>query len=110
MVEEDVAEDLELDTHAETAELPAQEAAELPADARKARFNVRFNALVQTNSERLARRIGRSGHLADKDLLLISQALAVPLERVQLWATTQVAEPLDQQQLTQSLISLGLNV
>jgi HK97 family phage portal protein len=110
MVEEDVAEDLELDTHAETAELPAQEATELPADARKARFNVRFNALVQTNSERLARRIGRSGHLADKDLLLISQALAVPLERVQLWATTQVAEPLDQQQLTQSLISLGLNV
>jgi hypothetical protein len=135
MVEEDAAEDLELNAQAETqagaqagaqakvAEPPAQEKTELPTDTSKARLNgrlnVRFNALVQTTSERLARRIGRSGHLADKDILLISEALAVPLDRVQLWAKTQATElseisdrskPADQQRLTQSLISLGLNL
>ncbi len=109
MVEEDAAEDLEIDMQAEAAEPPEQEAIEPTADASEARLNDRFNALVQTTSERLARRIGRSGHLADKDILLISQALAVPLDRVQLWAN-QIAEPLDQKLLTQSLISLGLNL
>jgi hypothetical protein len=125
MVEEDAAEELEIDTQTQAAELPKppkQEAIDSVTDASEARlngpFNVRlndrlndrFNALIQTTSERLARRIGRSGHLADKDILLISQALAVPLERVQLWAKSQPAEPLDQKRLTQSLISLGLNV
>jgi hypothetical protein len=123
MVEENAAEDLELNAQAgeqaKVAEPPAQEKTELPTDASKARFNVRFNALVQTTSERLARRIGRSGHLADKDILLISEALAVPLDRVQLWAKTQATElseisdlskPADQQRLTQSLISLGLDL
>jgi hypothetical protein len=47
--------------------------------------------------------------LADKDILLISEALAVPLDQVQLWSN-QIAEPLDQKLLTQSLISLGLNL
>jgi HK97 family phage portal protein len=110
MVEEDAAEELELNAQAETqevvAEPTAQEKIGLPMDATKARFH----ALVQTTAERLARRIGRAGHLADKDLLLISQALAVPLERVRLWAETQVTEPIDQKLLTQSLISLGLNL
>jgi hypothetical protein len=124
MVEEDAAEESESDTQTQAAELPKlpkppkQEAIEPTPDASEARLNgglnvrlnVRFNALVQTASERLARRIGRSGHLADKDILLISQALAVPLERVQLWAKSQPAEPLDQMRLTQSLISLGLNL
>jgi len=120
MVEEDAAEELEIDTQTKAAELPKlpklpeQEAIDSATDASEARLNGRlndrFNALVQTTSERLARRIGRSGHLADKDILLISQALAVPLERVQLWAKSQPAEPLDQMRLTQSLISLGLNL
>jgi HK97 family phage portal protein len=114
MVEEDAAEDLEHSAQAgaqeKVAEPSAQEKTELPMDASKARLNGRLNALVQTTSERLARRIGRSGHLADKDLLLISQALAVPLDRVQLWAKNQTTEPPDQKQLTQSLVSLGLNV
>ena len=104
MVEEAAAEEVELDSQAQT------EVAESPTDASNARLNGRFNALVQTSSARLARRIGRSGHLEDKDLLLISEALAVPIDRVQLWAKNQAAEPLDQQLLTQSLISLGLNV
>jgi hypothetical protein len=109
MVEEDAAEDLEIDTQAETAEPPEQKAIEPPEDSGVARLNGRFNALVQTTSERLARRIGRSGHLAEKDILLISQALAVPLDQVQLWAS-QIDEPLDQKQLTESLISLGQNL
>jgi HK97 family phage portal protein len=120
MVEEDAAEELEIDTQTKAAELPKlpeQEAIEPTTDASEARLNgrlnvrlnVRFDALVQTTSERLARRIGRSGQLAEKDILLISQALAVPLERVQLWAN-QIAEPLDQKRLTESLISLGLNL
>ena len=78
-------------------------------DESAARINGRFNALIQTTSERLARRIGRSGRLAEKDILLISQALAVPFDQVQLWAK-QIAEPLDQKQLTESLISLGQNL
>jgi hypothetical protein len=41
--------------------------------------------------------------------LLISQALAVPLDRVHLWAN-QIAEPLEQKKLTESLISLGQNL
>jgi HK97 family phage portal protein len=109
MVEEDAAEDLEIDTQAEAAEPPEQKAIEPSEDESVARLNGRFNALVQTTSERLARRIGRSGHLAEKDILLISQALAVPLDRVQLWSN-QIAEPLDQKRLTESLISLGQNL
>ena len=109
MVEEDAAEDLEIDTQAEAAESPEQKAIEPAEDESVARLSGRFNALVQTTSERLARRIGRSGHLAEKDILLISQALAVPLDRVQLWSN-QIAEPLDQKRLTESLITLGQNL
>ena len=109
MVEEDAAEDLEIDTQEKAAEPPEQKTIEPPQDESVARLNGRFNALVQTTSERLARRIGRSGHLAEKDILLISQALAVPLDRVQLWSK-QIAEPLDQKRLTESLISLGQNL
>jgi HK97 family phage portal protein len=109
MVEEDAAEDLGIDTQEEAAEPPEKKAIEPSEDESVARLNGRFNALVQTTSERLARRIGRSGHLAEKDILLISQALAVPLDRVQLWSN-QIEEPLDQKQLTESLISLGQNL
>ena len=109
MVEEDAAEDLGIDTQEEAAEPPEKKAIEPSEDESVARLNGRFNALVQTTSERLARRIGRSGHLAEKDILLISQALAVPLDRVQLWSN-QIAEPLDQKRLTESLITLGQNL
>lgn len=109
MVEEDAAEDLEIDTQVEVAEPPEQKAIEPSEDESVARLNGRFNALVQSTSERLARRIGRSGQFAEKDILLISQALAVPLDRVQLWSN-QIEEPLDQKQLTESLISLGQNL
>lgn len=109
MVEEDVAEDLEIDTQAEAAEPPEQKAIEPSEDESVTRLSGRYSALVKTTSERLARRIGRSDHLAEKDISLISQALAVPLDQVQLWAS-QIDEPLDQKQLTESLISLGQNL
>ena len=109
MVEEDVAEDLEIDTQAEAAEPPEQKAIEPLENESVTRLSGRYSALVKTTSERLARRIGRSDHLAEKDILLISQALAVPLDQVQLWAS-QIDEPLDQKQLTESLISLGQNL
>ena len=109
MVEEDVAEDLEIDTQAEAAEPPEQKAIEPSEDESVTRLSGRYSALVKTTSERLARRIGRSDHLAEKDILLISQALAVPLDQVQLWAS-QIDEPLDQKKLTESLISLGQNL
>jgi hypothetical protein len=109
MVEEGAAEELE--THSQVQGVQgAKSPAQAVNESRAVANTNRFAALVQTTSERLARRIGRSGHLADKDILLISQALAVPLERVQLWAKSQPAEPLDQKRLTQSLISLGLNL
>ena len=109
MVEEDVAEDLEIDTQAEAAKPLEKKAIEPSEDESVTRLSGRYSALVQTTSERLARRIGRSVRLAEKDILLISQALAVPLDQVQLWAS-QIDEPLDQKQLTESLISLGQNL
>jgi HK97 family phage portal protein len=109
MVEESAAEDLEIDTQAEAAEPPEQKAIEPSKDESVTRLSGRYSALVKTTSERLARRIGRSGHLAEKDILLISQALAVPLDRVQLWSN-QTPQPLDQKRLTESLISLGQNL
>ena len=109
MVEEDAAEDLEIDTQAEVAKPLEKKAIEPSEDESVTRLSGRFSALVKTTSERLARRIGRSDHLAEKDILLISQALAVPLDQVQLWAS-QIDEPLDQKKLTESLISLGQNL
>jgi HK97 family phage portal protein len=110
MVEEDAAENLELN-----ADVPIKKSIAKPSQDDEAEISEqaktnRFVCLVESSAERLARRICRSGHLADKDTLLISQALAVPLERVKLWAETQRSEPLDQKNLTQSLISLGLNL
>jgi hypothetical protein len=110
MVEEDAAENLELN-----ADVPIKKSIAKPSQDDEAEISEqtktnRFDCLVQSSAERIARRICRSGHLADKDTLLISQALAVPLERVKLWAETQRSEPLDQKNLTQSLISLGMNL
>jgi HK97 family phage portal protein len=110
MVEEDAAENLELNADVPIKKSIAKPSQDDEAEISKQAKTNRFVCLVESSAERLARRICRSGYLADKDTLLISQALAVPLERVQLWAETQRSEPLDQKNLTQSLISLGLNL
>lgn len=99
MVEESTAEDVALDT--EQAEAPAQEATE-PSDEAAARLR----ALIDSSAERWARRIARAGRVEEKDLALIAQSLAVPLDRVSVWAMASVS--MEEAQLCQSLKSLGM--
>lgn len=99
MVEESNAEDVELD--AEQTEDPAQEATE-PSDEAVARLR----ALVDSSAERWARRIARAGRVEEKDLMLIAQSLAVPLEQVRDWAKKSTS--LEEAKLYQSLKSLGM--
>jgi HK97 family phage portal protein len=99
MVEESTAEDVALDT--EQAEEPAQEATE-PSDEAAARLR----ALIDSSAERWARRIARAGRVEEKDLALIAQSLAVPLDRVSVWAMASVS--MEEAQLCQSLKSLGM--
>ena len=99
MVEESNAEDVELD--AEQTEDPAQEATE-PSDEAVARLR----ALIDSSAERWARRIARAGRVEEKDLTLIAQSLAVPLEQVSNWAKKSTS--LEEAKLYQSLKSLGM--
>ena len=99
MVEESTAEDVALDT--EQAEDPVQEATE-PSDEAAARLR----ALIDSSAERWARRIARAGRVDEKDLALIAQSLAVPVDRVSVWA--QACVSMDEPHLCQSLKSLGM--
>ena len=99
MVEESNAEDVELDT--EQTEYPSQEATE-PSDEAVARLL----ALIDSSAERWARRIARAGRVEEKDLTLIAQSLAVPLEQVSDWAKKSTS--LEEAKLYQSLKSLGM--
>ena len=99
MVEESNAEDVELDT--EQTEYPSQEATE-PSDEAVARLR----ALIDSSAERWARRIARAGRVEEKDLTLIAQSLAVPLEQVSDWAKKSTS--LEEAKLYQSLKSLGM--
>jgi HK97 family phage portal protein len=99
MTEENAAEDQEIDT--EQAEDPAQEATESIDEA-----EARLRALIDSSAERWARRIARAGRIEEKELALIAQSLAVPLERVSDWAKTSFS--MDEEHLCQSLKSLGM--
>ena len=99
MVEESNAGDVELDT--EHTEYPSQEATE-PSDEAVARLR----ALIDSSAERWARRIARAGRVEEKDLTLIAQSLAVPLEQVSDWAKKSTS--LEEAKLYQSLKSLGM--
>ena len=99
MVEESTAEDEALDT--EQAEDSVQEAIE-PSDEAVARLR----ALIDSSAERWARRIARTGRIEEKDLTLIAQSLAVPVDRVSVWAQASVS--MDETHLCQSLKSLGM--
>ena len=99
MVEESNAGDVELDT--EQTEYPSQEATE-PSDEAVARLR----ALIDSSAERWARRIARAGRVEEKDLTLIAQSLAVPLEQVSDWAKKSTS--LEEAKLYQSLKSLGM--
>jgi HK97 family phage portal protein len=99
MVEESTAEDVALDT--EQAEDPVEEAT-VPSDEAAARLR----ALIDSSAERWARRIARAGRVDEKDLALIAQSLAVPVDRVSVWAQDSVS--MDEPHLCQSLKSLGM--
>jgi HK97 family phage portal protein len=99
MVEESNAEDVELDT--EQTEYPSQEATEPSVEA-----VARLRALIDSSAERWARRIARAGRVEEKELALIAQSLAVPLEQVNAWAKTSTS--VEEAQLCQSLKSLGM--
>jgi len=107
MVEEGSAEDLETD--AEAAEPPAQEKTE-PKDEADDTAAARLSAVVASAAERWARRISRAGTIDDKDIALIAQALAVSKTSAAAWAhanSTKLEHPIDEAELTQSLIALG---
>ena len=104
MVEEGSAEDLEAD--AEASEPPAQEKAE-PKDDADDTAAARLSAVVASAAERWARRISRAGTIDDKDIALIAEALAVSPDRTAAWAHAISANPIDEAELTQSLIALG---
>ena len=104
MVEEGSAEDLEADV--EAAELPAQEKAE-PKDDADDTAAARLSAMVASAAERWARRISRAGTIDDKDIALIAEALAVSPDRAAAWAHAISAKPINEAELTHSLIALG---
>jgi HK97 family phage portal protein len=89
MVEEHAAEDLE-------------------GDAEPVEPSARVRTLVASSAARLARRISRAGAIADSDIALIADALAVPIDRVTKWALAATDVAMTEAALTESLISLGM--
>ena len=69
----------------------------------------RLHSVVASAAERWARRISRSGVIDQKDIALISEALAVPLASAERWAAEQNGLELAQADLCQSLTQLGMN-
>lgn len=102
MVEEGDAEEVE--PEAEPADLGTESL--IPAEEEA---NARLHAVVASAADRWARRISRSGVIDDKDIDLIAEALAVPLESVQCWAAEQDGQTLNERDLRQSLTRLGTN-
>ncbi len=70
--------------------------------------HARFSALVASTAARWARRISRAGSVADKDIALIAEALAVSTDLVTTWTHTVATQPMSEAALTESLISLGM--
>ena len=99
MVEEGSAEDVQ------QAQLPTQKPAEPDDDETSARVR----ALIASSAARLARRIHRAGRVGENDIALIADALAVPVDYVNDWAQALGDAPLAEAELTDSLISLGID-
>jgi HK97 family phage portal protein len=100
MVEEDTAED------AESQSDPASDSTQSPTDSLNEEYSARFIALVSSTADRLARRLSRSGVIADKDIELIASALAIPQARVAEWAKSNIS--LEESALSESLKLLGM--
>jgi HK97 family phage portal protein len=100
MVEEDTAED------AESQSDPASDSTQSPTDSLNEEYSARFIAVVSSTADRLARRLSRSGVIADKDIELIASALAIPQARVAEWAKSNIS--LEESALSESLKLLGM--
>jgi hypothetical protein len=102
MVEEDDAED------AEDAQIESQDS---DTDARPEpdqQLILRLRKLVESNAQRLARRICKKGALGSNEINLIAQTFSLPLSAVQDWA--QGAPSLeDEPALSRSLTQLGIH-
>ena len=102
MVEEDDAED------AEDAESESQDSDSDASPEPDQQLSLRLRKLVESNAQRLARRICKKGALGTNEINLIAQTFSLPLSVVQDWA--QGAPSLeDEPALSRSLIQLGIH-
>ena len=96
MVEEHAAQDG--DDPAEVESIVSE-----PADA------ARLDALISSTANRWARRLAKSKQLDAKDRVLLSDAFALPIAKVDEWAARIELASLTEQDLSRSLIELGKN-
>jgi HK97 family phage portal protein len=101
MVEENEAEDIELDT--ESAEQPAQEANEAPEPGDNSTA-MRMRALLKSNAERMARRVRKDSTIAPA---LLAEALAISEEKAANWLSRSVDEDMNLEKITASMMALG---
>ena len=72
-------------------------------------MSLRLRNLVESNAQRLARRICKKGALGSNEINLIAQTFSLPPSAVQDWA--QGAPSLeDEPALSRSLIQLGIHI
>jgi hypothetical protein len=99
MVEEDDAEDAEKESEASDVDASPEQDQQL---------SLRLRKLVESNAQRLARRICKKGALGTNEINLIAQTFSLPQSAVQAWA--QGAPSLeDEPALSRSLIQLGIH-
>ena len=99
MVEEDDAEEAENESEASDLDTSPESDQQL---------RLRLQKLVESNAQRLARRICKKGALGTNEINLIAQTFSLPPSSVQDWA--QGAPSLeDEPALSRSLIQLGIH-
>ena len=99
MVEEDDAED---------AEIESQDSGTDASPEPDEQLSLRLRKLVESNAQRLARRICKKGALGSNEINLIAQTFSLPPSVVEDWA--QGAPSLeDEPALSRSLIQLGIH-
>ena len=111
MVEEEDAEEAEQEQ--EDSQVPGSDTepsdnTNLPSAPVDHELSLRFRMLVQSTSNRLARRIAKKGSMGIKEIELIAQSFGFDTAYVESWAEKQ-AHPLLEKPLTDSLIQFGLN-
>jgi HK97 family phage portal protein len=71
-------------------------------------LSLRLRSLVQSNAQRLARRIGRKGVLGPNEIDLIAQSFGLTPSVVAVWAAN-FETPSDEQALARALVQLGMH-